>query len=616
MMLRFANPGAWLFAGLLAVLIALHLRERTRRRVDVPSLLLWRTLPAAPTRAARLRPNWLLALQCVALLALVASLADPHRDADPSGAGSTRTVFVLDMSASMQAHEGRESRFAQARRAVRDRIEALPSNAEVMLVTAGHQPAVAVAPTTDHAETLRRLAALEPVDTAADLDAALSLARRAAERGDRATRIELHTDTPPARLAAPWRDAVSVFPVGETDDNLAIADVQVFQGRFDDPAAAHAFVAVRNFARREAHGVLTLHLDDTIIGRQGFTLAPRSVGGFPIRQLPGPGVLRASLEVDDALAVDNLGYALVRAQPPIRVLAVTDDTSLRADLQRIAAATHGLVVTVVASDAYRGGAGADVVLFHRVAPPLPTDAAALYLAPSDVRGPFPPLGEAHEVPVVDWMQEHPILHGIKPDFPFRVAEARILAAPAWADSVLLSRTDTQDIPLVLAGTADGWRRAVMAFDPVADGLLRAERVDILVLLLNLLDWLAPADDDVRVVPTGSIEVIEGLADLPRRVFDPRGGERRLEATDAAVVDTPFVGAYRIEADGTAVRLYAALRDAEESDIGRPATAPRLADAAPAARAPQTPARGGAGGTLATVAAALLIGEWFFARRQA
>jgi len=616
MMLRFANPAAWLFAALLAVLIVLHLRERTRRRVDVPSLLLWRALPATPTRAARLRPSWLLALQCLALLTLIASLADPRRDADPFGAAPTRTVFVLDTSASMQAQEGRESRFAQARRAVRDRIEALPSDAEVMLVTAGNQPAVEVSPTTDHAEALRRLAVLAPVDTAADLDAALSLANRAAERGDRATRIELHTDMPSERLAAPWRGAVSVFPVGETDDNVSIADVQVFQGRFDDPAAAHAFVAVRNFARREAHGVLTLRLDDAIIGRQGFTLAPRSVGGFPIRPLPGPGVLRASLEVEDALAVDNLGYALIRPQQPLRVLAVTDDVGLRADLQRIAGATPGLAVTVIASDAYRDAADADVVLFHRVAPPLPTDAAALYLAPSDARGPFPPLGQAHEVPVVDWLPEHPILHGIKPDFPFRIADARILAAPAWADSVLLSRTDTQDIPLVLAGTAQGWRRAVVAFDPVAEGLLRTERVDILVLLLNLLDWLAPAADDARVVSTGSIEVIDGLADLPRRILDPHGGERHQDATDPPVVDTPFVGAYRVEANGSAIRLYAALHDSEESDIGRSAAVPRLADAVPAALAPPTLARAGVGGALATLAAALLIAEWFFARRQA
>ena len=41
--------------------------------------------------------------------------------------------------------------------------------------------------------------------------------------------------------------------------------------------------------------------------------APRSVGALSARQnLPAPGVLRASLEVDDALAADNRAYAYVR----------------------------------------------------------------------------------------------------------------------------------------------------------------------------------------------------------------------------------------------------------------------------------------------------------------
>ncbi len=461
---HFLHPAAWWLAGLLAVLIALYLWERTRRDIEVPSLLLWQAVPIATARAARLRPDWLLLLQAILLLALIAALADPYFDQRSDGAVAGRTVFVLDGSASMQAREGRTTRFEQARHTMRERLAALPVDDEVMLILAAQQPSVVVAPTTDHAAALRQLAALTPFDTRANLDAALAVARRAVARGDRATQVELYTDTPREQLAADWRDSVSLFPVGETDDNLAIEGVQVFQGRFEDPRDAHAYVAVRNFARREAHGVLTLALDDTVLERRGFSLAPRSVGGFPIRSLPGPGVLHAGLESDDALAADNHAYAVVRPVRPLRVLAVTADAALRAALTRIARAVPSLQFDFVDPSAYRDAAGADVVLFHHVEPPLPTDAASLYIAPDAAAGPFPSRASAAAVSVVDGDDTHPALRGLRLDLPLPDAAARRVDQPSWTSAALTGRADGSTLPLLLVGERDGHRHAELALD--------------------------------------------------------------------------------------------------------------------------------------------------------
>ncbi|MDX2169923.1 MAG: BatA and WFA domain-containing protein [Deltaproteobacteria bacterium] len=615
MTLHFLNPQAWWLAGLLAVLIALYLWDRTRRDVDVPSLLLWQEIPVATARATRLRPDWLLLLQCLLLLALIAALADPVLDERQDGRAAGRSVFVLDGSASMQAREGRATRFEQARQTLRERLAALPADDEVMLILAGPQPSVVVAPTTDHAAALRQLAAVEPVDTRANLDAALAVARRAAARGDRATRVELYSDTPRELLAADWRDTVSVFPVGETDDNLAIEGVQVFQGRFEDPREAHAYVAVRNFARREAHGVLTLALDDAVLERRGFSLAPRSVGGFPVRNLPGPGVLRASLEVDDALAADNRAHALVRPLRPLHLRVVSDDAGLRAALTRVARAVPNLDIEFVAPAAYRDAGGADVVLFHRITPPLPADAASLYVAPARDAGPFPSRAAAQAVSVVDGDDAHPTLRGLRLDLPLPDTSARRLTAPPWATTTLAGRAEGSALPLLLTGEQNGHRHAAIALDLGGDQLLGTEHVDLLVLLLNLFDWLAPTADGTRVVPTGSVEVIDALPPLPRHIADPRGGEVDQPADAPALVDARFAGEYRVSADGTQVRVFADLSDAEESDIGRPAASPFLAPASPA-RADQNAPRGhGLGAGLAGIAMLLLPLEWMAARRR-
>ncbi|MFN8643269.1 MAG: VWA domain-containing protein [Candidatus Binatia bacterium] len=365
-MLHFAAPSAWLLAGLLAVLIALHLWDRSRRLVDVPSLLLWQDIATATARATRFVPDWLFALQALTLLLLVAGLAGPFWPSRPSGQANARAALVLDCSASMQAREAQVSRFELARRAVRDHITALQPDDEVVLIAAGPQPVVVVPPTTDHAEALRQLAALEPTDAPANLDAALAAAQRAAARPDRSNRIAVFTDLPAERLSPAWSQHVSVFPVGETDDNLSIDGVQIYQGRFDDPRAARAFVTVRNYASRERHGVLSVALDGTVFGRQGFTLAPRSAAGFPVPALPNPGVLQAWLDVDDALAVDNRASARLRPAHPIHLLAVSDDATFVAELRRIAAAAPNLTLEVIPSAGYDGTRGADLVL---AAPP-------------------------------------------------------------------------------------------------------------------------------------------------------------------------------------------------------------------------------------------------------
>ncbi|MBX3023408.1 VWA domain-containing protein [bacterium] len=614
-MVQFANPAAWLFAGLFAVLIALYLWERSRRTIVVPSLLLWQTIPDSATRATRFVPDWLFVLQALLLLLLIAGLAGPYLSRDGSEHPSERAVFVLDTSASMQAQEGAGTRFELSKRAIGERITALGAGDEAMLIAAGPQPAVIVPPTTDHAEALRQLAALAATDTRADLDAALAAAQRAAARADRTTRVALFTDTPFDRLSPPWRQAVSVFPVGETDDNLSIDGIQIYQSRFDDPRAARAFVTVRNHAGREHHGVLTVQLDGTTFGRQGFTLPARSATGFPVPALPGPGVLRATLDADDALAADNVAYAVVHPLRAVRVLVVSDDPTLLGELRQIAAAAPGLELATIAPAAYDGTQRADLFLFHRVAPPLPTQGASLYVAPADPRGPFPPRGRLARVPLGDAAVGHPALRSVRLDLPFAFADVQILEAPSWAETLLTARADDQQLPLAFAGEVGGQRIGVLAYDLAAQGMLRADHTDLLLLLLDLVDWLVPANDDVHVIPTGSVEVIESLPSLPRHLVDPRGGEATLPADQTPLIDARYAGEYRVTAGDAAVRIFANLADPEESDIGRPAARPH--EVAPLIRAglPTAAPASTLAWPLYAAAATVLIVEWMAARRR-
>jgi hypothetical protein len=612
----FIHPGAWLFAALFAVLIALYLWERARRHVDVPSLLLWQVVPESVRRSSRFQPDWLFVLQSILLALLIAGLADPYVTDGSGGSMPMRTIFVVDCSASMQAREGRTTRFEMARVALASRIAALRPDDEAMLIAAAHHPQVVAPFSRDHSALLTRLAALEPVDARASIDTALAVAQRAAAAGHRPTRIELFTDTPRDQLAARWRDGVGVFQLGETDDNLAIESVQVFQGRFQDYRTAHAYVAIRNFAHREAHGVLTLQLDDTVFSRSGFSLAPRSVGGFPLHDLPSPGVLRASLDIDDALAADNRAFAYVQPVRALRVRVFTDDPALEHQLRRIAGATASLAVEFLPPDAYTVATGSDLVIFHRIAPPLPADTPSLYVLPLPATGnPFTVRGRPRDVSLLDWDVRHPVLRDLRPELPFPLRGVEDIDVPVWADPLLTARSDGRDLALAFAGEADGQRRAVLAFDLARDDLLGADHVNLLLFFLNLLDWLTPSEDAVRIMHTGNVEIVDQLPLRTRHVVDPRNHKTEFPADRSVAIDAAFAGEYRVAANGTAVRVFANFADSDESDIGRAKTGYVAPEPRTSRRVDAAPPRGVAP-WLYAIAAALLVLEWMVARWRA
>ncbi|MEW6301597.1 MAG: BatA domain-containing protein, partial [Thermodesulfobacteriota bacterium] len=51
------NPSALPLLALLGVLILIYLRERWRKRIEVPSLLLWRTVKEDSLRVRRFLPD-------------------------------------------------------------------------------------------------------------------------------------------------------------------------------------------------------------------------------------------------------------------------------------------------------------------------------------------------------------------------------------------------------------------------------------------------------------------------------------------------------------------------------------------------------------------------------
>lgn len=612
----FLDPAALLFSALGGVLIALALWERRRPTVDVPSLLFWQQVPEDRVRATRWRPDLLLLLQLLLLGAVVGGLARPYLGGAASTDTAVRHVFVLDVSASMQAREADGTRFDLARRALRRRIATLSAQDEIMLMTAAERARVVTPFSRDRAALSAGLDALAPLDTGTNLDSALAVADGVATATDPPAAVELFTDLPASHLDPQWRDRVAVSRVGASDANLAIEQIDVVQDRYQDPRDARVAVSVRNFSRREAHGLLTIDLEGRILARHGFSLPPRGTRTFAAGDLPGPGLLHARLDVDDALAVDNDAYGWVRPNRPLRVLVVSDSPILRAELESVGRTTPNLHFRFLPPADYTPGVAdtVDVTLLHHFAPQPEPRGPALYLFPPPGNRTFPARRLSGERPLLDWNDRHPALRALRTVAPRPLGPVARIETPPWADVLLASRDGENDLPLAFAGEHLGLRRACVAFDVPAEGLLGADNVDLLLLVLGLLDWLAPPDTAAVIARTGDTYTDPEPPPGPRHVTDPRGGVAVVAADRPFALDLVAAGAYTIDAGNTSRRLWANFSDPAESDIGRPPdpAQPPL----PIARGPSRAApRAEFGHALLAVGVALLLLEWIVGSRE-
>jgi len=620
-MFALAEPLALLFGGLFGLLVLYHMWERRRRPVVVPSLLLWHVVSEDVIRARRFRPDLLFVLQVLALAAMILGLARPYLSGVAGSEPTGRHILVVDTTASMQSREGRQTRFAAARAAAVDRLAGLPADTEVMLITADRSPHVVVDFTRDRAAVAAALAAVSPVDVGGDLTVALAFADAARQRTDLPTTIDVFTDTPRALLPAPMRDRVTLHQVGETDANLAITGLEVFQGRFQDAGSARAAVQVQNFAHDDGHGVLTLELGNEVLSRTGFTLPGRGARSFLFDELPRSGPLVARLEAVDALAADNAAFGWIAPVRPVRVLLVSAATALARDLRDLAAAAPGLQVRVVdphGFDPSRVG-DVDVVVLHGLAPAAPIAANTLYVFPNRDSALFPAATDVEDVEVLDWDETHPALRGLRPLAALPLRRARIVTAPPWARPIVWSRAAAGEFPLVLAGERDGRRIACITFDLDAERLLRTDRVNLLLLLTNLLGWLAPSSDNALVVRTGEARDVGPFPTDTVTVDGPRGTSTTLPGPRLAF-EPLLAGPYRLRSDGVSRVVFANFLDPTESDIGRAGRdesgpAPLVTRRTAAERQPRPPATPGARPWLYAAALVLLAVEWaLWARR--
>jgi Ca-activated chloride channel homolog len=603
----FANPLGLLLLTAAAPLLAMYFLKVRRKKVRVPSLLLWQGLIANQRKARpwdRFRRHDLLWLQLLALILLSLALAKPSIPGKTMLGRSV--VWVVDGSASMNAKSPSPSRFEHAIDVVLGEIDQLRVGDEGMVLLAGPEPRVAASFTRDKDKLASAVRGLSPTGAAASLGGAVDLAvALSRSRPDRTLVVVTDGSDRSLDAALSRHPNLRVEEVGRGVANVAITAVDLRRSPTQD-LQSELFVTLRRFGGEAGPVGVEVTLDGELVATEAVELPADRPVGRVFRDLGDEGgLVRVHVETGDALSGDD--DAVVWLDPPRRRSVVcVGCTQLTA---RALATDARFRVDVAGSWPEEGDA--DLIVAEGVPVPESPGAPFLALGPTalgeDAAGP-----EVAWPRITEWKRTHPVMRFVEPA-GLHVAKARPSTDGTW-----LPLIESDQGPLLSSGVVGGHRGVVMHFRPLDSDL--PLRVAYPLMMLNASAWLTGegSRSERRTLAAGEPLVREGWGEDGAEVVlkKPDGSDQRAPIRDgvARFGALDQVGVYKLLGPGgRQERLAVNLSSDAESDL---AVVPhRAVDEAGEVLLASAPGRTPLTRPFLLLVALVLLMEWWLYQRK-
>ncbi len=332
----FEAPFALLALAAAGLPVLAHLLRRADLPVrQLPTIALLRKAEATSRQRMRLVDLLLLIARILLIAALALAVSGPYWNVVlPYGDGTSASiVIVLDDSMSMTAR-GDPPLFEQARARAREIVQSLPPGSEIALVLAGSPARVPLARSDDLDAAAAAIAALDPssargtalVDAVERARHELAGARHAQRRIIALTDLARHTRI----TEVPVASGVEVrFEAIGQDADTSNAGIVAARATPDPTAPGMVSVAVEVRASNDLEGEragLTLTRGGEVIANSSVEFGPR--GARATLHAPidaNDPAARVVLDLDDAVATDNVRGVLLRPPAGARVLIVDGD---------------------------------------------------------------------------------------------------------------------------------------------------------------------------------------------------------------------------------------------------------------------------------------------------
>ncbi len=621
--MNFLAPLAFALTALLPIIVALYFLKLRREEQRVSSTYLWRTLvrdTAANAPWQRLKPNLLLLLQLLILIALIIALARPFTWSDSTA--SSHLIIVLDTSPSMSATDVKPSRLAEAVATAQRLMAGLPTSSHATLITAGSQSpnlSISTVPVSNFQSLI------STGDFASALTMAAALAAREAD-SEVAILSDSHVTLPP-NFTLPSR--VRFIPIGSGDNNQAIGAFSV-QGDAGGRSLS-GFVQVVNYGSSAARRRLSLYADGRLWTARELTLLPNQSQAITLADLPANArTLEAQLEGDDLLALDDRAWAVPPSNAAISVRLISAgnrflETALRL-MPNVELTVHNPIsdTQLPTSNLQLPTSNIQLTIFDSF---VPTDTLPsgnlLFIAPPRSTDVFTLTGRIDAPVSAPVVADDPLLRYVDLR-DVLVQDAARVSLPAWGRAVIVDSKSGS--PLLIVGEDGGRRIALLAFD-----LRRSDlplRVAFPILLANLLDFLAPgsaAGIPSNVEPGRPLSIVVPPQASAVSLRAPDGQQYRITPQDGRAVfaQTNQLGVYEVSFEASTAaptRFTVNLFDANESNITPRHTLQiadcklQIADCSNQSTISHQPSANEWWLQLAWLAFALLVAEWLYAYR--
>jgi Aerotolerance regulator N-terminal len=564
------SPLNLLFGFSLAALIAIYLRAKSRPTIEVSSLMLFEEIPAPVAKSRMLRLDLLFWLEALALGALTFAVAGLYLRTNQAPGPGRRHALVFDLGAGMGAvNQGGGTRLDEARRIAGQIIGDAPASDQFTVL------GYALEAETTHATGARpqlardALATLKPVAVAAR-PAAL---RAALIRARSADQIDLFADRPPP--ASVIEDArlggrINFHQVGAPAPNLAIV---ALDGGV--PRATVGRCVVRNLSNRPQLCELVIEAGGREVFHSSLFAEPRAEIVVPFGPLQAGGLIHARIATPDALAADNQRWALAPSIAQAHALVLSPDAQVRDDLARIVLAINRNYLVTAAdpnrADSFNRAQHFDLALIHDTSAAGVNATARLLIFPEpaldgSTRRQIVPVTSSVAIAEMQEREGAGILSA-----PVLLGPARVITPPPWMQPLArgVGVRERNSFPLAAIGYDGDQATGVLAFDVRDHLLLDPDRLDALILTVDLLQRLV-APRDLIIEPTGAFVAVTAGADA--RLIAPDGTARPLVADQWGRVRFRVLeaGRYLVTGNGPATAVYANYYDAGESDLSAPA----------------------------------------------
>lgn len=589
----FLAPAFLYFLWLIPIVILLYLLKLRRTRVVIASTLLWmKSLQDLTANAPfqRLRRNLLLLLQILILLLVVGALARPYFKAE--GRAGRNLCLLVDRSASMQTSEGEQTRMDLAKAEALRMVEEMQKGDKTMLVTFAENTDVLCELTDDRSRLRRAIEGIDAADTRTRLRDAYLVAHSL-----RLTVADLHAvvisdggiadldeigprnfgqvrevaDTSTEARARGYD--LSFLQVGTTSNNAGIVAFSLREPEQGQPGEKQSFVLVHNDAPEPLLATVTLSFNDSTLAVEEIEV-PAGEDGELVLAHPelGTGILKAELDHEDALPVDNVAWLTLRPAAKIRVLLVAEPEAPGTYfLQRVLAPDPRVELSTLPPANYAPGHTADLTVFYNFAPPALPSGTLLFI---NALPPLPGIGSEGSLDrpaVIATDSEHPLMRFNLNPSNVGVSSAQKLVLPEGAHTIV----SAPGAPLIADVSQGGQSIAVIAFDIAASDW--PLNLSFPLFFQNLLAWVprSALAEETSVDAGHPLTLVSRPEAAEATVQNPSGQTERVILDPLRPVyfsETQDAGLYTVTySESDTERFAVNLLDRTESSV-RPAAA--------------------------------------------